>query len=119
MIDTNHQHRIDYEILVDCYDEYEQAIGWTIYLLENIECPFQAQYIGELELPVYPNEYFTVLCITNSEHDDLEDLEYFEAWVEIDVGHNVYEIPLADLKTIDASDKTVQAVEDWKYYINN
>ena len=36
MIDKDYQHRIDYEIVVDCYDEYEQAMGWIIYLSDNI-----------------------------------------------------------------------------------
>jgi hypothetical protein len=36
------QHKIDYEIIVDCYDEIEQSAGWHIYMEENIEFPFKA-----------------------------------------------------------------------------
>ncbi|MBF0289346.1 MAG: hypothetical protein HQM14_16130 [SAR324 cluster bacterium] len=39
---------IDYEIVVDCYDEYEQAMGWIIYLSENLNCPFKAEYIKKI-----------------------------------------------------------------------
>ncbi len=39
------RHGIDYEIIVDCYDEYEQSMGWIIYLIENLKTPFKARYL--------------------------------------------------------------------------
>lgn len=36
------QHRLDFEILVDCYDEYEIASAWQIYFEETLEFPFTA-----------------------------------------------------------------------------
>lgn len=27
------RYKIDYEIIVDCYDEYEVSMGWYYYLL--------------------------------------------------------------------------------------
>ena len=30
--DEEREHRIDFEVIVDCYDEYEQAMGWETYL---------------------------------------------------------------------------------------
>ena len=30
--DDKRDHRIDYEVIVDCYDENEVAMGWFIYM---------------------------------------------------------------------------------------
>ena len=32
MSDTNRKDRIEDEVIVDCYDEYEMAMGWFYYL---------------------------------------------------------------------------------------
>jgi len=118
MIDINHQYRIDYKILADCYDEYEQGQGWTLYLVDNITCPFTAEYTGNSKLSITPNTLITVLELLNSEYDSEEDFECFMAMVEAEIGDVIYEIPLADLKVVAADTKTEQAVEDWKYFIN-
>lgn len=36
------QHKIDYEIIVDCYDEIEVSMSWYYFMEENIEFPFKA-----------------------------------------------------------------------------
>ena len=39
------QEIITYEVIVDCYDDDEEAnIGWAIFLSENIYYPFEAEY---------------------------------------------------------------------------
>ncbi len=119
MINTNHQDRIDYKILVDCYDEYQQGQAWTLYLVDHITCPFTAEYTGNSKISIAPNTIINVLELMNSEYDSEEDFECFMAMVEVEVGDVIYEIPLADLKVVVADTKTEQAVEDWKYYINN
>lgn len=35
---------IDYEIVVDCYTDEEVNMGWAIFLSENINYPFEAEY---------------------------------------------------------------------------
>ena len=37
------EHRIHYEIIVDAYDEYEQAMGWYIHMNDNLAFPMQAK----------------------------------------------------------------------------
>ena len=37
------QHKIDYEIIVDCYDEYEVSMGWYYYMEETLKFPFKAK----------------------------------------------------------------------------
>jgi len=119
MIDTNHQHRVNSKILVDCYDAYQQGQGWTLYLLDNISCPFTAEYSGNSKLSIKPNQTMTVLELVNSVYASEEDLECFMARVEVEIGDVLYEVPLEDLNTIDADKKTQQAIADWQFYINN
>lgn len=37
------EHRIDFEIVVDAYDETERAMGWYCYLENTLQVPFTAQ----------------------------------------------------------------------------
>lgn len=119
MIDTNHQYRIAYKILLDCYGEYEQGQGWTIYLLDTMKFPFQAEYTGNSKLSIKENQLMTVLELVNSVYASEEELEYFIAMVEVEIGDVLYEVPLADLKMIDADKNTAQAIADWHYHITN
>jgi len=119
MIDTNHQHRINYKILVDCYDTYEQGQGWTLYLLDNISCPFKAEYRGNSKLSIKPNQTMTVLELVNSVYSSEEDLEHFMAKVEVEIADVLYEVPLDDLIIVEADIKTQQAVADWQFYNDN
>jgi len=116
MIDTNHQHRINYKILVNCYDAYEQGQSWTLYLLDNIACPFKAEYRGNSKLSIKANQSMTVLELVNSVYASEEDLECFMAKVEVEIEDVLYEVPLEDLKIVDADIKTQQAVADWQFY---
>jgi hypothetical protein len=45
--DTIREKRIDYEIVVDAYDELERALGWYYYLDEKLSYPFSAKCILE------------------------------------------------------------------------
>jgi hypothetical protein len=42
--DELRQERIDYEIIVDCYDDDEVMMGWYYYLEEKLTFPFTAKY---------------------------------------------------------------------------
>ena len=42
--DPIRENRIDYEIVVDAYDESERAMGWYCYLQDKITFPFLAKW---------------------------------------------------------------------------
>lgn len=42
--DPIREKRIDYEIVVDAYDESERAMGWYYYLADKISFPFLAKW---------------------------------------------------------------------------
>ena len=45
--DEEREERIAMEIIVDAYTPEEQAMGWHVYLDENLETPFRARFITE------------------------------------------------------------------------
>jgi hypothetical protein len=118
MLESNHQDRIDYKILADCYNDYEQGQAWTLYLLDNMDCPFEAIYTGQSKLSIALQQEITVLALINSIHDSEEEFECFFAKVEVEVGDTLYEVPLSDLNILSADLRTQQAVADWQYFSN-
>jgi len=42
---TSRKHRIDMEVVVDCYDRDERAMGWYYYLEGKLNVPFTARCI--------------------------------------------------------------------------
>jgi len=43
--DPEREERITMEIVVDCYNEAEQAMGWYYYLQDKLQVPFTAECI--------------------------------------------------------------------------
>lgn len=41
MTKKERQYKIDYEIIVDCYEDHEVNMGWYSYLEDNLKFPFQ------------------------------------------------------------------------------
>lgn len=102
------------EIVVDCYDEHERAMGWYSYLQDQIRFPF------------------TAICNAKRAISPLrvkDEVEVIEMSPEEECGHEVFvtirwekdglAVPLAQLKPIAATDEqTKQAVADWHYWVS-
>jgi len=50
MSDASRKDRIEDEVIVDCYDEYEVAMGWFYYLNDNLIFPFKASIVGDIKI---------------------------------------------------------------------
>lgn len=44
--DEIREERIEMEIIVDAYNEVEQAMGWYYYLQDKLDFPFRAQWLN-------------------------------------------------------------------------
>ena len=111
--DPVREHRITYEIVVDCYDDYEVAAGWRAYLEDRLAFPFEAKWKG--------SDYDSVRVVgmeneDESDGDILVEVEYSDG-KEIDT----VAAPLADLEPLgtlsDESAERVEAIADWKYWL--
>lgn len=105
------EHRIAFEIVVDCYNEEDRSTGWHCYLEENLKFPFQAECINERRgSPLRKREQATVT--------GMSDVEFCsnEMFVDIEWSGRTVAVPLELLKPVKSDGKTVEAIEDWHYW---
>ncbi len=112
-IDKSREERIDEEIIVDCYDETERAMGWYYYLEDHLEFPFTAKCIETRSTsPLKTGEEVEVVSM--APEDECEH----EMFVTIRWEKRKFGVPLLQLEGIKASNGTKQAVEDWRYWVS-
>ncbi len=100
------------EIVVDAYDENERALGWYYHLEERLQFPFKARCISQREVsPLEPGEEVEVVGMPS--YDECE----CEMFVAIQWGKRTLAIPLAQLEGVEVEKQTKEAIEDWRYWI--
>ena len=116
MSDISRKDRIEDEIIVDCYDEYEMAMGWLCYLNDNLTFPFEASIIGDIRIgSLQEGDSVNVTEFINSDKNDVS-VYNFIATVGIEKDEHIYDIPLVNLKSVDCENDTFNAIEDWRYW---
>jgi hypothetical protein len=112
--DKEREDRISNEAVVDCYNEYERALGWYYYLEGKMQFPFEATCIKELRKSrMKSGEQVTVTGMAGE--DECEN----NMWVEVSKGKDSFIVPLEQLSPLDPDDEdTFEAVEDWQYWRN-
>jgi Calcium binding len=109
------QHKIDYEIIVDCYDDYEVAVGWITTMNDEIDFPFTAT--AELKRKDGSVEHKTVQIVgLESDEDDFHGNDFF-----LNMEHDEYIVPIAysKLTNIVASEQTLELFQCWNHWIKN
>jgi len=105
------EQRIIMEAVVDAYGPEERAMGWYYYLDDRISFPFIAKCITvNKRSPLELGERITVIKMAVE-----EDCEH-DMYVEISWRSKVLEIPLSQIKPLNADDDTVEAIGDWHYW---
>ncbi|SJM90888.1 conserved hypothetical protein [Crenothrix polyspora] len=111
--DEERENRIEMEVIVDAYNEEEQAMGWYYYLDDNITFPFTARCVKERRIsPLKMEERVTVIEMA-SESDCLREMFVQIQWQDRNFG-----IPLMQLEPIGVDELSEQAITDWHYWIN-
>jgi hypothetical protein len=109
--DPAREQRIIMGIIVDAYDEEEQALGWWTYLAEKISFPFEARCISERRVsPLRPGEQVKVVRMAP------EEGYMREAFVEIEWAGRTFGVPLSQLEPIGVDENTKEAIQDWHYW---
>ena len=107
--DPEREQRIVMEAIVDCYDAYEQAMGWYYYISNRLHPPFTATWISQ-----HPENAKTVQVVGMAHEDDCER----ELYVEIEFESDVFSVPLNSIEPADDTDpETLQAIGDWHYWV--
>ncbi len=112
-LDEVREERITMEAVVDAYDEDEQAMGWYYYLEAKIQFPLIATCISHRNIsPVSQGAKVEVVGMSD------EDECMREMFVEIVWDCDTLAVPLIQIKPIDSTDATREAIEDWHYWVN-
>jgi hypothetical protein len=109
--DKVREHRITYEIVVDCYNQEERATGWHCHLEENLKCPFLAECIKERRgSPLRKTEKVKIVAMSDI------DLCSHEMFVDIKWAGRTLAVPLDQLRPVKANKKMSESIEDWHYW---
>ena len=109
------QYKIDYEIIVDCYDEYEMSAGWYCFMEEAIRFPFQATIKLEKRDGVIETKEVEIVGLSSDEEGFMNN----DFDLEIENGQYIQTISYSELSNIKASAETLEAFRIWEYWINN
>ena len=99
--------------IVDAYGPEERSMGWYYYLADTIQFPFTAKCKSRRQIsPLKVGD--TVDAVGMADEDECQG----EMFVNIRWDGDTLAIPLAQLDPVDVEDDdTIQAVEDWHYWI--
>lgn len=110
--DPAREHRILYEVIVDCYDEQEEFMGWYYYMADNLEFPITATV--RLPLRGGKTEEKTVQIIEvdpKSETGRAIRLGITEAGSE-----RVHYISPEAIIRLDTTPENLEIINDWLYW---
>ncbi len=104
------EHRIEDEVVVDCYGEFERHAGWMCYLEDRLPFPFRASCLRRLpESPLQPGEAVTVTGLLDAAEP--ADIRVRLRWQKRELA-----VPLAQLEGVGISREAAQAIADWHYW---
>ena len=111
--DEEREQRISMEIIVDAYGPEEQALGWHAYLSGTLNFPFSARCVALRAIsPLELGEEVEVVGMAPDE-ECLHEMFVLIRWKERQLA-----VPLMQLESIQVDEETQQAIEDWRYWIN-
>jgi len=102
------------EIVVDAHDADERAMGWYHYLEDQLQTPFTATCISKRAIsPLQVKDEVEVIDMPGADECGHEMFVTIR-WDRKDG----LAVPLAQLKpTSDTDEQTIQAIEDWHYWV--
>ena len=111
--DLQRERRIHQDIVVDAHDAEEQAMGWYYYLEEHLHFPFRAKCTGPRAIsPLRKGQEVEIVGLAPAEECGSE------MFITVTWEHRPLAVPLAQVEAIRADTGTRQAVEDWRYWVD-
>lgn len=104
------EHIITYEVVVDCYEDHEVYMGWAIYMGDNMNFPFEAEY--QVKKKSGKREWQKV-TVVGSETDD-SNFVGGAYYVEIEIDDIVIPADLDKLRNIKADEETMNTLQVWE-----
>ena len=111
-LDEEREQRIELEIIADANGPEEQAQGWYNYLEENLRFPFLTQCIRERAIsPLRVGDEVEVIGLGPQE-ECTHEMFVLTRWDRRGLA-----VPLSQLEVTSADEQTIQAVDDWQYWV--
>ena len=113
--DDIREERIDFEVVVDAYDESERAMGWYYYLEDRLDFPFKAKWISRNK----PEGRQVTVLEMSPEDDCLGDMfvEVLYKEGELEELEDVFSARLSEIRPLNVTAATAEAIDDWHYWI--
>jgi Calcium binding len=112
-LDEQREQRIELEIITDANGPEEQAMGWYNYLEENLQFPFLTRCVRERAIsPLRLGDEIEVIGLGPQE-EYAHEMFVLTRWDRPEG----LAVPLFQLEVIVADEQTIQAVEDWHYWV--
>ena len=114
--DELRQERIDYEIIVDCYDEEEEMMGWYYYLKGKLTFPFTAKYRSSAK--GRRNKTNKLLQVAGMADEDECNREIqVMILLQEDGLEDQMPVALSQLEGVEVDEATEEAIADWHYWV--
>lgn len=110
--DNVREERIYMEVVVDCYDEQERAMGWYYYLQDRINFPFKAKWVSRQKPEGRDVTVLEMSPEDDCSHDLFVEVLYREGELE-----DVFSAKLSDIQPRNIDVTTEEAIEDWNYWV--
>ncbi|MGH2389834.1 MAG: calcium-binding protein [Chloroflexota bacterium] len=111
--EDDREERIVMEIMVDCHDEEERAMGWYNYLADTLTFPFTTLCRAKRAIsPLRIGDEVDVIGMA-PEEECQHEIFVFMRWERDGLA-----VPLSQLAVAYADEETRQAVEDWLYWVD-
>jgi hypothetical protein len=115
-IEPEREDRISMTILVDTYDEAEQALGWYYYLENQLDFPFQAYWLKDKSDSQEGREIVEVVGM--APEDDCFKEMVVKVRYQDESGEEEFAVPLSDIQAIAPDPDTEVAIADWHYWLD-
>jgi Calcium binding len=101
------------KVIVDAYGPQEQALGWYTYLADTLQFPFTARCVARRAIsPLEPGAELEVVGIA-PEEECRHEMFVLTRWRP-----HALAIPLMQVEGMHADEATHQAIENWRYWVN-
>ena len=111
MTEKEIQNIIDYEVVVDAYDDSEVYMGWYYFMSERLKFPFKA--VATIKKRNGSTEESTVEVVEDATDGDRFKCQAY--YVNVDYEGVMMKVEVGDLKPINASEETLKAITVWQY----
>lgn len=109
------RHKIDYEIIVDCYDDHEVNMGWYYFFEKTLEFPFEAAMFIKSRDGKSKLKKVDVLGIATKE-GDFDNLQEIALEVSPKESEIIMEAGISKLKNLKGSQANREAFEIWNFW---